>query len=355
MTIVPMSSGLVNETSTLSLARYAAIIGINECGLWGVNDGSAQGCATIWSLSQRKMVARYLAEAQHEIENLIKYKLGIQWVVEKKRDWKCPANTEWGYVVDAGVKATANIALGSTLDITSDPAVVGPIATTVTDINEIVIYHPGTTIPIIPSNIVIGGGFVAIEIPFCRLVSQSFSDNPDAGWDIADVATWGEATVDVVRVYNDPSTAIVLTTNHKCNLACSAQGCTGYTADACMFITDPTVGEFQSFPATYSSGVWRRTGLGTCCNDYESMQLNYRDGIELTDVSEDAIVRLAHSKMPVTPCGCDPAKMYWARDRYQPEVLTAERLNNPFGLNDGAFMAYKFALSIALTQGGIAA
>lgn len=357
MTIVPISSDLVNETGSLSLALYANIIGINECGMWGVNDGAPQGCATIWSLAQRKMVARYLAEAQHEIENLIGYKLGIQWVSEPMQNYKCPANTAWGYVVDAGVKATSVISSGEAVSyIGGDPAVIGPIATTVTDVDEIVVYHPGTTIPINPSSVVIAGGNVTIEIPFCRLVAQAFANNPDGGWNIADVATWGEATVDVVRVYNDPSTAVVLISNHACNVACASQGCTGYATNACMYVTDPISGAFATFPATYSNGTWRRISIGAgCCYDYQSMQLNYRDGVELNDVSEDAIIRLAHSKMPVTPCGCDPAKMYWTRDRNIPETLTADRINNPFGLSDGAWIAYKFALSIALTRGSILA
>ena len=77
------------------------------------------------------------------------------------------------------------------------------------------------------------------------------------------------------------------------------------------------------------------------------MRLNYLSGMDPTSPqAEDAIIRLAHSKMPEEPCGCSVAQRLWKRDRSVPSLLTAERLNCPFGLSDGAWIAWKFAMAL---------
>jgi len=76
------------------------------------------------------------------------------------------------------------------------------------------------------------------------------------------------------------------------------------------------------------------------------VRVNYYDGKQyLSRQMEDAIVRLAHAKMPDEPCGCDVAQRMWKRDRNVPEVLTRERINCPFGMSDGAWIAWQFTRS----------
>jgi hypothetical protein len=73
----------------------------------------------------------------------------------------------------------------------------------------------------------------------------------------------------------------------------------------------------------------------------------------LTRQVEDAIVRLAHSKMPDEPCGCDMLQRHWKRDRNIPQVLTRERINCPFGLSDGAWFAYRQAATLKIWKASI--
>lgn len=353
MTVVTIPQ-MLSEATALPLARYAQILGYNECQFWGVNDGSQlTNCRGIWLLSERLMIARYLREAQIEIEREINYALSTwRWFTEKKREFKCPVEARIGYVIEGGVRAVSNIAIAEAVDHTGDPAIIGPVVTTVVDPDEIHIYHPGTDIEISPSSIVIAGGNVTIEVPRCRMVDIALSDNPETGLDYATVANF-EATVDIKRVYNDASTQAVLSTNHRCNALCSTNGCSDFTHAGCIYVRQPEIGSIEVYKASYASGSWLRESSQICCDGYRWVVLNYRAGKEIDEQGEDAIIRLAHSKMPVEPCGCDPIRSLWVRDRNINDVNTRERINCRFGLSDGAWAAWMYATDMKLWRGGI--
>jgi hypothetical protein len=345
------------------LARYAQIVGYDENPFWGINHNVGENqCRYIWSFADRMMVAKYLGEAQREVENNINFLVGRQWTVERKKPLKCPTFSRWGHLRALGIRGVSVISSGEAVDHTTDPATIGPIATAITDPEEIVIYHPGTDVEIDPSEITFAGGNVTIKIPLCRMVLATYVDNPSAGWEYTDYDIWGEQTVDVKRVYNDTSTQAKLISNHSCNAYCSTSGCSTFSQDACGFITNPETGEIELYPAEYSSGTWTRSRNNCYCNGWEQEQLNYMSGVDLTYNAEDAgfqmediIVRLAHSKMPKEPCGCDPLKAMWTRDRFVSEFSTKERVNCPFGMSDGAWTAWVWVTNTKLVRGGILA
>ena len=66
----------------VSLARYAEIIGYDECAFWGVRyDGQeAFNCSTFWSEWQRQEVADALSQAQHMLEDVLGYPLCPTWI-----------------------------------------------------------------------------------------------------------------------------------------------------------------------------------------------------------------------------------------------------------------------------------
>jgi hypothetical protein len=113
------------------------------------------------------------------------------------------------------------------------------------------------------------------------------------------------------------------------------------------------LGILDVLPATYSGGEWV-TDASCLCSRPERVRLNYKAGVtSLSYQAEDAILRLAHAKMPEEPCGCDVVQRLWKRDREVPKIVTSERLNNPFGLNDGAWIAWRFAMDLRKVRVGV--
>lgn len=349
MAVVVTQSTLVNQASAVRLARYAAIIEYPECNFFGVNADIDTGfqCQEIWTKHQRDQILKYLAEAQYEIEQETGYPLSPRWIgqgqTEEYQDWQPYRKrivTRYARFIEAGIEATSDILPGEPINQATDPAIVGPVVTTVTDPDEIRIFHPGLDVEIDPSSITISGGSVTIEIPRCRTVRQAVSDNPDTGLDYNDLSNF-ESTVDIKRIYNDSSSQATLAYLNSCT------GCTEKTLAGCLYPRDKRVGVLD---VQLASNVSR----SICRCRPETIRLNYKAGADvLTRQAEDAIVRLAHAKMPNEPCGCDVAKRLWGRDRNIPEVLTSERLNCPFGLSDGSWVAWQFAQAMKVYRSGI--
>lgn len=351
-TVVGGYADLIQECSAVKLARYAQIVGYDENPFWGINHNVGdQACRKIWMLSDRQMAAKYLCEAQIELEATLGFHLGFEWDEELKKDLKFPMLANYGYLIAFGIPGFADIALATAVDHTTDPATIGPLPTTVTDTSEVVIYHPGTNVEIIPRQVVIAGGMLTITIPWCRMVKEAYMDNPEAGWDYADHATWMETTVDVRRRYNDTSTQAKLYTNHTCSILCAESGCTEYTHTACGYIRNPEIGSVELHLADYVGGTWVKET--NCCRGYNYAKLYYLSGKVMNPQLEDMVVRLAHAKMPKEPCGCDPVQKMWAEDRKMPEVYSRERINCTFGMSNGAWTAWKWAQDLKLVRGGI--
>ncbi len=366
MTVVAVATALIDEgESAVTLARYFQLAGYSECAGFGVNDGTAdEPCRRIWTQPQRAVMAKYLREAQDEIEQVTGYPLAPRWIANEQQYFGCLVHARWTKVIEAGVKAETDIQLSALVDHSTDPAVIGPIATTVTDPDEVHIFHPGTDAEIMPSEITISGGFLTIEIPRCRLVTEAAQDNDESGIDYNDVGSCAtsvvvqgsfECFVDVIRVYNDPSTQATLVWPHRSTSSCdcSCSSCDGfcgeYTHDACEYVRNGKTGAIDLRRANYAAGEWTAECSHCYCSQPELARLNYRAGLtHLTYQAEDAIVRLAHAKMPNAPCGCGPISEMWARDRTIPDVLTRERENCPFGQQDGSWISWRFAN--AMTQ-----
>lgn len=348
MTVVLAQSALVAQDSAVRLARYTQIVEYSECSFFGVNHEPNPGqCREIWTKTQRDMISKYLAEAQYEIEQVIGYPLSPRWIgqgqTQEYTDWQpIPRGnriiTRFARYIEAGIQATSDISLGETIDQSSDPAVIGPLATTVTNTDEIKIYHPDLDVEIDPSDITISGGNVTITVPRCRTVKQSVADNPVTGLAYDDLDNF-ESEVDVKRVYNDSSVQAILAYPSSCT------GCSETTLSACFYSRNKRLGILDFQPSSNGN---------LCGCRGEIIRLNYKAGADvLTRQAEDAIIRLAHAKMPVEPCGCDVVKRLWGRDRNVPDVLTAERLNCPFGLSDGSWIAFQFAMSMRVVRGSI--
>lgn len=336
--------------SCISLVRYAQRIHQNECAFWGVANPAdneiGYGCDTIWSQWQREDISYYLAEAQQEIEQQIGYPICPRWFEDERQNYKCQVQADWGHIVEPGVMTIDDVALAEAVGYETGPAVIGPIATSLTETDEIAVFYPSSDRQIIPETIEISGGNLTIWIPRCRLVAADKLTNPSTGWNYDDLDNF-TGTVDIKRVYNDPSVNATLVWPHGCT-GCST--CSETTQSACMYVRHAEAGIVDLSPATYSDG-WTRAKPACCCRDPEIVRLNYKAGGPFTYQMEDTIIRLAHSKMPDEMCGCETFTRLWRRDREIPQILTRERLNCPFGINTGAWVAWRFTQSMKLYRG----
>jgi hypothetical protein len=159
--------------------------------------------------------------------------------------------------------------------------------------------------------------------------------------------------VDIVRVYNDPSVQAVLVQPGCGNSHCT-RGCGECTHSACIYVLDSNIGEMDILPATRNeeTGVWSPKTL--CVGNYSRVRLNYLAGMRMLNLeAEEAIVKLAHTKLWGPPCSCDSLTSIWNADNNVPRMLTRERINCPLGQSDGAWIAYRWARNQASIRAAI--
>lgn len=361
MTVVVEQHGLIDEGwNAVRLAKYAQLTQ-QECAFFGVANPAEpvdDACSPILTLPEREQIARYLGEAQDEIEQVIGYPLTPRWFTDEL-PYAFIVHAKRTKIIEVGIMATEVVASGQAIVFATDPAVIGPLATTVIDADEIHVYHPGTDIEIDPSSVEIVAGVLTIEIPRCRLVEAASVDNPQAGLDYTDVPPSAtspfEATVDIKRVYNDPYTQGVLVWPHRFSesCGCGCMTCGEYTHEACLYVRNGETGALDVLYAHLVGSVW--TASCQCiCAAPERVRVNYRAGLmPLTKQAEDAIIHLAHAKMPRPSCGCGILRDKWDADRVVPDNMTAEQAACPFGQSTGAWIAWKFANAMKAYRMGI--
>lgn len=349
MAIVPSQSTprTYRPNPVVTLEEYANYISYDECAVLGVKNypnATAYECRDVWSLQQRQYIQQYLSEAQEEIEKELGYFLTADWVVgdianerdnlfryidQQKPSWSRHSynlgvyRARWKHVNSMGTRAEFTIEDGTSVNNGTDPAVV-TVNTTVTDINEIHVFHPGSDLEINPSEIVISGGIATISIPRCRLVKEALMDTA-GGVDYTVIANF-EETVDVKRIYTDTTTQAIL-------LCSNCSECSNRELLNCVRILNERLGTFEV-------GIGN---LGNCICGCRPNRIgfNYYAGdINTTQKTKEMVVRLAHSKLPNEPCGCEIATRLWREDREIPEIITQDLMTNPFGVNRGALLAY---------------
>jgi hypothetical protein len=329
------------------MSEYAKLVGYSECSFFGVNaNDNYYQCRAIWSFTERDILQRAMLEAQDELEGVIHYPLSARWFTNERHNWGNPIIAKWGHIIQGGVLADTMIEAGVTVDYTNDPAVI-TVDLGACDPDNVHVFLPGTDIEIEITSIVptpLSASAMPtsydITIPWCRLVAEDHLDNPEIGWEYADVQSgehWGTDTVDVRCIANDDTTQAVVIHKSHCSEPCSDS-----RHNRCIYVRNEELGFVD-------------VGSSPCyCNHPQWVLLNYQAGnTELTRQEADTLIRLAHAKMATEPCGCDVTQRLWKRDRNIPDVLDAARLECPFGMSDGAWTAWKFATQFAIRRGGI--
>lgn len=336
------------------LTRYIMALGSSECQFWGVDTSASTigppvdvQCTKWFTRNGRLTLGQYLQEAVTMLENALNFGLYTRWITDEQHPYQHSYHTRWNNIVAGGIRGVTTIAINSVVDHTGDPAIIGPIATTVTDESEIHIYFNGLNEEIIPEDVTISGGNVTITVPRCRMVLPSKQINTeDWGVDYTDLANF-EDGVDIKRIYNDTSTQVEMVKCHNC----SEIPCQEETATGCLLVKNPLTGFVKVTPATYSSGTWTRSGSNCGCG-YRHIRLNYQ--IAAPEVYADRVIlQLAHALMPESPCGCQYVRNYWANARNNPDMVDEVRMTNPFGQNDGCYSAYRWAVANKIRRMGL--
>jgi len=338
-------SSEVISRSVVSLPRYAKLIGYRECAFFGVSheENPSFACREIWTKSQRDDISAYLQEAQETIERVLEYPLEPTWIADERHDINTILITDWGRIIEAGIRAEEELSGDIPVDVESfgvglDTFTVSFISPSVIDdLSEVHVFYPDSELEIYPSGITYDetSQLLTISIPRCRMVDYDLLDNPPEGLLYTENSNF-QTTVDVKRIYTDDSVqAKLMYRTESC-----PPGCVETYDNVCIFLDNPYVGKVRI-----------NYGYPTTCKSYDHVQLNYKAGMtEITRTVESMVIRLAHSMMPTEPCGCDVTQRLWLRDREIPKILTKERIECPFGMSDGAWIAWKWACGIQLNR-----
>jgi len=327
----------------VTLVRYSKVIGYTESAFFGVADekNARFACRQVWSYQERDTIEQYLCEAQDMIESTIQYPLVPTWFANERHVISNPVIADWGKIIDVGTKNEEVLSDDAVVDLTVEPAEIQfSIANIPSDLRDIRIFYPDTDKEIYPKNIeLVASSFGAVDllikIPRARLVEFSKLENPEEGWLFTDDTNF-QSTVDVHSISTDPLVQALLIYRDPCG----DDSCTEKVGSACEYIDNPEVGIV-------------RIGSVTSCSPkpYSHVLLNYRAGLtSLTRKAESAVIRLAHSLLPNQPCGCDEVRALWLRDREVPKILTQARIDCPYGMSDGAWVAWKFACGMELKR-----
>ncbi len=334
----------------LTLDRYRILLNIP---IWAYNgidnpDETLLGCDTIWTQWQREQLAISLRQSEHQLGNKLGFTLGLEYQVDSYKPWTNPMLLEYGHVVGGGIRGRTEVT-PSASDFTIVTATITVAQSDFESSDEVVIVEDDTDLKIIPDKIKTSGTDYIISISQAKLINW---DNLETQSDPIDynaafpAATWLKlADLTVYREYRDESEQATIVYGPYCSCICGTAACQGTSYTACIYVIRNEIGAVKVQMADYDADdeTWTCTTPTSCgCYEGDRVEMKYLAGTTGIPGYEQAITRLAHSYMMLVPCGCALVDLFWERDRNIPTVLTAERINCPFGSADGAWFAWQW-------------
>lgn len=330
------------------LERYVNATSQDECQFWGVNTGNpvVSGCTTFYTREQRLNLSQYLNDALDLLEPFLNFTLRDRWFVDEPMPYMASYHLRWCYVKALGKLKIVHTQVGIAVDLTHDPAEVIAFASPTLDSSELRIFHPGTQEEIIPSSVVFAGNQCSIFIPRCRLVTIAAQINDEkSGLDYQDDDNFEDA-VDIDWYSTDASDQITFI---KTNSDCDNPPCTEETETGCGIIMNSKTSFIKVYPATWSRNAW--SARAWCAGEYSRTLVSYKTSSP-NIMADRIILQLAHALMPEA-CGCDYIRKFWAQARTFPDNPSPQQSENPFGIYDGAYAAYRWAQSHRIMRAGI--
>lgn len=406
-----------SDTLTLipldSLAKILQIDPLHFNGVVSARRPLRNACDDVWlqhdyqfvGRTSRESLAMALRQAEDTVMQFIGYSPAPRWFIEEPHQIEPISRTDafgvgflnvrglsksiqsnYGYVLSGGQRAVSAIEAGSAITY-SDPDGDGfnelatvSVVTALTDPDEIHVFYPGESADprweIRPINVSISGGVATItfgmQLAVLPELLDLFTDLTDApptvdGDDLTNFLT----TVDVYRVYNDPSEQAIFYTEGTC-FSCDGSGCTACGFDAetgCIGLRDPVLGIL-----TYNRADWNDTTSSfdkasfTNTREPDRVKIWYRAGwvdqtlsrpLRYIDPTWERMIGFyAITLLDTDPPGCDNTRRVWKK--YQENLaksqsigngvgsstqLSDRDLGNPFGTTFGAVRLFRYITS----------
>lgn len=399
----------------LSLYRFAQLMGLHPLHFMQVDApiGSAESRACIepifqypWQNSDgvsRSELREIIDDAEHELADYLGYWPMPRWTADQivqtdllnnkytglydaRGDRFSVYLPQGGHFISGGRQAKTLIQANSAIvysDSDSDgyfeTATIGPIATTVTDPEEIALYYPNTNAAeewqIEPITVVISGGMVTITCRREQLVLQSLLESLDAQAVEGMNNDFFLTACDVYRKYNDPSVQVHMVTRGS---GCCTEGCESCSISiqtGCITGKDRRIGIVALSPADWDTDdlVFNNVLL---CRRPDYVRVWYRSGyrdmglaepnINMAHQFELAVARLAISKIDRNICSCRTVadiQARWNTD-YRRRASTQAQANSyqlsrhemenaPFGTTVAGMAVWRFARRHTLALEGV--
>lgn len=393
----------------LPIYTFAKRLGLHPLHFMGVdaNIGTAQSRVCIHPISQfswqdsdgvsREELSQAIFEAEDDIANVLGYWPAPKWtpderveLIERPGYWfssgydirgdRISCKAERGQMISGGRVVKTVVSAGAAIvytDTDSDTyfetATIGPIATTVTDPEEIALYYPGLNgddeWEIRPISATITGGTVTIVCRREQLVLKALLESLDPATAIGGLTNGNFlTTADVYRRYNDPSVQVEFQWRSSdwvggCS-SCGDIGCVSCGLNVqpgCMTVKDKKLGI-----VTLSPGDWNATNqdfdtaIFDVCRRPDNVRLWYRSGYRDMSLSkpntsmarewEVAIAKLAIARLDRNICSCKTVadvQAHWNTDLRRStgtanyKVTNYELENNPFGSSVAAMDVWR--------------
>jgi len=332
-----------------SLDQYRKRFNIPPWAFNGVENPAEarRGCDHYWTQWERDDLAQALSDAEEQLAERLGFYLGKRYIIDYDRIWRSPLQLKFGHVVGPGIRARTEVT-PSASDFTIDPATITVLAASFTNgTDEVVVVEDETGLKIEPDRIETVGLNYVIYISQYKLIEwDDLEDQTETiDYDAAfPAATWLKlADLTVYREYRDTDTQATITFGPSCNCWCASEACTGSEYTGCVYVVNRDIGLVRVNRATLSDGTWSCDQSAVCgCYEGDKVTVYYLAGTTDIPAWERAVFRLAHASMGEQPCGCALQERQWRLDRTIPNPITANRLECPFGPEQGAWAAWNW-------------
>lgn len=391
----------------LSLAEWFSIMGIHPLHAAGVNLQALTevegNCAGAWMQHEwqqhdavsREELSRFIARAEADIEEALGFSLMPSWEVDERqvsirpvqpetinlggsdvRWYRQPIITDKKWFLAGGIRGTTVVLAAAPITWAVVPAGEYPRTGSVSapytgsDACEIQVFYPGKgadpTYQIRPAKVVIAAGVATVtfarELTVLEELQEELLAGPVDGLDNASFLT----TVDIYRVYNDPSTQVSFLWEPVGGCGCDSitggcPSCSYATSTGCLVPRDGRLGIVNYGPASWdaATSAYIAASFGMA-RQPDILRLYYLAGLEdtklacpRTTMSADwarTVAYYAASMVDREWCACSAnIAEQWQVDlshvsggeEFSRYALSPANLNNPFGPRRGAVYAWQ--------------